>query len=128
MSCLRRHFPVLAALLAMPALCQAAAPTDIVRVLGQFVQAGHATNKCATPAAETVARHDRNFRIVTQRATEEMQRRKPEASRQQIADTFASGETAVRNRIDEIIRSKGCSDPGIQDLLLRYHTQADMTW
>jgi hypothetical protein len=101
---------------------------DIIQVMGQFVQANYAASQCLKPKPElqTIAKFDLNFRIVTIHATEEMQKRKPELSKQQVYDIFKKGADAVQKQIDEVIRTKGCSDPRIQDLIKRFDIQANL--
>ena len=104
----------------------AAQQLDIVQIMGQFVQASYATSRCAKPDQKTLSNFLANFRIVSVRATEELKKRSPNQTEQQIVDGLKQRTSAVEKAIDEAIRSSGCSDPRIQDLLKRFEMQANM--
>lgn len=99
---------------------------DIVQIMGQFVQANHAASKCLKPDGETLARFLHNFKIVTIRASEEVRKRNPALSDQQIGENFKKGQEAVAKQIDAVLAVSGCSDPRIQDLLKRFEIQANL--
>jgi hypothetical protein len=117
---------LIAALLTSSPLVLAQQKLDIVQIMGQFVQANYAASQCLKPDQQTISRFQSNFRIVTIRATEEMLKRKPDSSEQQVAEQFRKGTDVVKNKIDEVIRKNGCSDPAIQDLLKRFEIQANL--
>lgn len=126
MSCMIRRY------LSIFAMAMAACPVgaqqklDIVQVMGQFVQANHAASKCLSPDRDTLSRFLANFKVVTVRAFEEMRKRNPGMSEQQVSETFKKGSDAVARQIDEVLGAKGCSDPRIQDLLKRFEMQANL--
>ena len=99
---------------------------DIVEIMRQFILAEHAAKQCLRPDQQTLARCEANRRIVTVRATEEMLKRKPGATARQVAEWYARSTAPVLVHMDEIIRSKGCDDPRIQDLLKRFEIQANL--
>lgn len=99
---------------------------DIIQIMGQFVQANHAASKCIKPDQSTLSKFLWNFHLVTVRAAEEMKKRKPELTEQQIAEKFKAASDAVAKQIDDVIRSNGCSDPRVQDLLKRFEVQANL--
>lgn len=66
------------------------------------------------------------FHLVTVRAAEEMKKRKPDLTDQQISEKFKTASDAVAKQIDDLIRVNGCSDPRIQDLLKRFEVQANL--
>lgn len=99
---------------------------DIIQIMGQFVQANHAASKCIKPDQSTLSKFLWNFHLVTVRAAEETKKRKPELTEQQIAEKFKTASDAVAKQIDDVIRSNGCSDPRIQDLLKRFEVQANL--
>lgn len=108
---------------AMPALAQQG--PDIVEIMRQFILAEHAAKQCLKPDEATWARFEANRRIVVLRSTEEMLRRKPDASAWQVSQWFVRSTVPVMMQMDEIIRSKGCTDPRIQDLLKRFELQVN---
>ena len=114
------------ALLASSTSSLAQTKLDIVEIMRQFILAEHAAKQCLRPDQQTLARFEANRRIVTVRATEEMLKRKPGATARQVAEWYARSTTPVLVHMDEIIRSKGCDDPRIQDLLKRFEIQANL--
>lgn len=104
----------------------AAQQLDIVQIMGQFVQAGYATSRCAKPDQRTLANYLANFRLVTFHAMEELKKRNPSQTEQEIADRLKQRTGAVEKVIDETIRTNGCNDPRIQDLLKRFEIQASL--
>ena len=111
---------------AIPVLTQQG--PDIVEIMRQFMLAEHAAKQCLKPDQATWARFEANRRIVTLRATEAMRKRKPGATAWQISQWFAQSTVPVMAHMDEIIRSKGCTDPRIQDLLKRFEIQAKLSF
>jgi hypothetical protein len=99
---------------------------DIVQIMGQFVQAGYATSRCAKPDQRTLSNYLANFKLVTFRAMEELKKRNPSQTEQEIADGLKQRTGAVEKAIDETIRTNGCNDPRIQDLLKRFEMQASL--
>lgn len=104
----------------------AAQQLDIVQIMGQFVQAGYATSRCAKPDQRTLSNYLANFRLVTFHAMEELKKRNPSQTEQEIADRLKQRTGAVEKVIDETIRTNGCNDPRIQDLLKRFEIQASL--
>jgi hypothetical protein len=117
---------VAAAFLAASTAPLAQQKLDIVQIMGQFVQANYATSKCLKPDQQTLSKFNSNLRTVSTRATEEMLKRKPGATEQQVTESFKSGTQAVEKQINEVVQSKGCGDPRIQDLLKRFEVQANL--
>lgn len=99
---------------------------DIVQIMGQFVQANYAASRCIKPDQKTLSGFLSNFRIVTFRATEELKKRNPGQSDQQIVDGLKQRTNAVEKAIDDAIRINGCADPRIQDLVKRFELQANL--
>ncbi len=99
---------------------------DIVQIMGQFVQSGYATSRCAKPDQRTLSNYLANFKLVTFRAMEELRKRNPSQTEQEIVERLKQSTGAVEKAIDEAIRSNGCSDPRIQDLLKRFEIQANL--
>jgi hypothetical protein len=104
----------------------AAQQLDIVQIMGQFVQAGYATSRCAKPDQRTLSNYLANFRLVTFHAMEELKKRNPSQTEQEIADRLKQRTGVVEKVIDETIRTNGCNDPRIQDLLKRFEIQASL--
>jgi hypothetical protein len=118
--------PVAAALFTCAPAVFAGQKLDIIQIMGQFVQARHAASQCLKPDQDTVARFNSNFRIVSFRATEEMLKRRPGSTETQVFEQFKKGTDTVQKQIDEVIRTKGCGDSRIQDLLKLFEIQANL--
>ncbi len=116
----------IAALTFLTSPLAAAQQLDIVQIMGQFVQAGYATSRCAKPDQRTLSNYLANFRLVTFHAMEELKNRNPSQTEQEIADRLKQRTGAVEKVIDETIRTNGCNDPRIQDLLKRFEIQASL--
>ncbi|WP_147431328.1 hypothetical protein [Azonexus fungiphilus] len=99
---------------------------DIVQIMGQFVQASYATSRCSKPDQKTLSNFLANFKVVSFRAVEELKKRNSNQSEQQIIDGLKQRSSAVEKAIDEAIRTNGCTDPRIQDLLKRFEIQATL--
>lgn len=104
----------------------AAQQPDIVQIMGQFVQASYASSRCAKPDQKTLSSFLANFKVVSIRAIEELKKRSPNQSEQQIVDGLKQRTGAVEKAIDEAIRTNGCADPRVQDLLKRFEVQANL--
>jgi len=118
--------PVAAALFTCAPAVFAGQKLDIIQIMGQFVQAKHAASQCLKPDQDTVDRFNSNFRIVSFRATEEMLKRRPGSTETQVFEQFKQGTDTVQKQIDEVIRTKGCGDSRIQDLLKLFEIQANL--
>ncbi len=99
---------------------------DIVQIMGQFVQSSYAASRCIKPDQKTLSNFLFNYKIVSVRAGEELKKRNPAQTHQQIADGLKMRTRAVENAIDSIISENGCDDPRIQDLLKRFEIQANL--
>jgi len=99
---------------------------DIVQIMEQFIQASYAASRCIKPDEETLARFFFNYDMVSVRAGEELKRRNPGQSDQQIVEGLKQRTGAVEKAIDSVIREKGCGDPRIQDLVKRFEIQANL--
>ena len=112
--------------LAIPHLVAAQQKLDIVQIMGQFVQASYAASRCIEPDKKTLTSFLTNFKIVTVRAVEELKKRNPRQSEQQVVNGLKQRTKAVEKAIDDVIHDNGCSDPRIQDLLKRFKLQANL--
>lgn len=99
---------------------------DILQVFDQFLLANHAASKCIKPDAETLGKFLGNFQIVIIRATEEVRKRNPNATKQEAQRIMKDRSDSQNQRVAEIIQSNGCNDPRIQDLLKRFQMQASL--
>lgn len=107
-------------------LTQAQQKLDIVKIMGQFIQASYAASKCIKPDKPTLSKFLLNFRIVTARAVEELKKRDPSLSDEQIMESLKQRSRAVESAIDSVLSSNGCEDSRIKDLLKRFEIQAKL--
>lgn len=122
----RLHSLIAATALAISPVSFAQQKLDIVQIMGQFVQASYAASRCIKPDQQTLSRFLVNFKIASIRATDELRKRNPGYSDQQIVEHLKRGSDAVEKQIDEVIQTNGCGDPRIQDLLKRFEMQANL--
>lgn len=117
--------PIIGALVAAPS-AMAQQKLDIIQTMDQFLQASYAVSKCGKPDQATHSKFLANFQVVTLRAADEIKKRNPGMSEQQVFETFRTSNTTVARQIDGVIQSGGCGDPRIQDLLKRFEIQANL--
>jgi hypothetical protein len=100
---------------------------DILQVFDQFLLANHAASKCIKPDAETLGKFLGNFQVVTIRAAEEIRKRnKNPITNQDAQEIMKSRSDSQNQRVTKIIKSSGCNDPRIQDILKRFQIQASL--
>jgi hypothetical protein len=101
---------------------------DIVQIMEQFVQASYAASRCIKPDEKMLSDFLLNFKMVTVRAAEELQKRNPGKSEQQVLQSMKRDTSAVEEAIDGAMRENGCNDPRIQNLLKRFEMQANLSF
>ena len=99
---------------------------DILQVFDQFLLANHAASKCIKPDRETLGKFLGNFQVVWVRSAEEIQKRDPKHTREEIGRFMKAKSDSQDQRVKEIILSNGCNDPRIQDLIKRFYVQANL--
>ncbi|MGE5489668.1 MAG: hypothetical protein ACM31P_00105 [Actinomycetota bacterium] len=117
--------PIIGALVAAPSALAQQKP-DIIQTMDQFLQASYAVSKCGKPDQSTHSKFLANFQVVTLRAAEEIRKRNPGMSDQQVYETFRTSNNTVAQQIDGVLKAGGCGDPRIQDLLKRFEVQANL--
>jgi hypothetical protein len=55
-----------------------------------------------------------------------MLKRRPGSTETQVSVQFKKGTDTVQKQIDEVIRTKGCGDSRIQDILKLFEIQANL--
>jgi hypothetical protein len=118
--------PVAATLFMCAPVAFADQKLDIIQIMGQFVQAKHVASQCLKPDQDTISKFNSNFRIVSIRATEEMLKRRPGSTVMQVFVQFKKGTDTVQTQINEVIRTKGCGDSRVQDLLKLFEIQVNL--
>jgi hypothetical protein len=131
----RAGWLALVAVLALPYVARAteadpAAPAvlqdeiGVLRLFDEFVSAGAAASRCATPDDEAAARFLSNFQWVASHATREIGRQLPASSGDEVAAELARRSKAVKDRTHALVRSEGCEAEKVQELVRRFAVQA----
>lgn len=98
----------------------------ILNIFDQFVMASMAASRCVEPEEEKLRGFLKNLRIVSQRAAEEVQRKKPDWAEEQLAAVMRKRSEDLSKKVGAVIDKKGCADPRIKDLLRRFEMQAGL--
>jgi hypothetical protein len=98
----------------------------ILEIFDQFLLSHHAASKCIKPDSETLGRFLGNFQTVWMRSAEEIQKRHPEYTIEEIGKLMEARNDFQDQRVNEVIQSNGCKDARIQDLLRRFQVQANL--
>lgn len=116
---------VLTLLLVAPSYSlQAQDKLTILQIFDQFALSNAATGKCVKPDSDTLTRFLANFQTVSWHAALELKKQFPERSNEQIADAMTKKTEILARKVHEVVREKGCADPGVQELIKRFHAQA----
>lgn len=103
---------------------EAAAQADILTLFDEFVSAGAAASRCAAPTDEIAIHFLSNFQWVSAYATQEISRRSPQASNQEVAAALAERSQSVKRRTHELVRAEGCDSEPVQELVRRFLAQS----
>ena len=120
-----RWFFVTGLMLGSSSVVQAQGPVDQVRVLGHYVQAHLAANKCQPPGESLRTRFEANFDIATGRAIEQMKLRHPGKTEEQVIAMIGQGRKELDKVISQTLVREGCGAPLIQEFLRRYQKLAE---
>ena len=115
---------LLIAVFAVPDVLAEERKIGILKIFDQFVMASKAASRCVEPEEEKLRSFLTNLRIVSQRAAEEVRRRKPDWTGEQIAAVMKKRSEGLSKKVGAVIDEKGCADPRIEDLLRRFEMQA----
>jgi hypothetical protein len=99
---------------------------DILVLFDQFVSAGAAASRCASPTDPIAVRFLSNFQWVSAHATREISRRSPQASSAEIASALARRSQTVKDETHALVRAEGCDSTLVRELVQRFVVQS--TW
>jgi hypothetical protein len=97
---------------------------NILQIYDQFVTSSAAASRCIKPDKETLNHFLVNFRMVSSYASQELIKRYPERSKEQIASVMKNRSDAITQKVFELVREKGCDDTSIQQAVKRFSVQA----
>ncbi|MBI5893214.1 MAG: hypothetical protein HZB79_06125 [Deltaproteobacteria bacterium] len=97
---------------------------DILQIYDQFVTSSAAASRCIKPDKETLNHFLANFQMVSIYASQELIKRYPERTKEQIASAMKNRNDAITQKIFELVREKGCDNPNIQQVVKRFFVQA----
>lgn len=97
---------------------------DILTLFDQFVSAGAAASRCASPSDDVAVHFLSNFQWVSTHATREMSRRSPTASNEEVARELAHRSQLIKEETHALVQSEGCDSPTVQELVQRFAVQS----
>ena len=97
---------------------------DILQIYDQFTTSSAAASRCIKPDKETLNHFLANFQMVSVYASEELIKRYPDRTKEQIAGAMKKRSNSITQKIFELVREKGCDDPNIQQVVKRFYVQA----
>jgi hypothetical protein len=107
---------------AHPALSQEG--PDIVKIFEQFVTSSAAASRCVKPEQETLNHFLANFQMVTTYASQELEKRYPQRTKEQIMGAMKVQSDAISQKVFELVKQKGCDHADIQEVVKRFYVQA----
>ena len=126
----RRGLALLASCLvlswAVPSGAAEDGPGDILMLYDQFVSAGAAASRCASPDDDVAMRFLSNFQWVATHATREISRRSPEATFEEVAQALALRSQSVKAQTHALVKAEGCESDAVRELVRRFIIQT--TW
>ncbi len=98
--------------------------TDILKIYNQFTAVSAASGKCLMPPKKELNSFLANYQMVTTLMYQEIRKRKPDFSKEQINKAIVTGSNKVAAAVYKVIETESCNSPKIQDLIKRFHVQA----
>jgi mevalonate kinase len=115
-------FWMFAAVIIYPA--EAKEGPDILQIFDAFILSSAAARKCVKPDEEVLANYLANFRMISIRAAQELQKRFPDKTKEQIGNVMRKNSELLTEKVDEVIDADGCENEKIDDLIKRFYLQA----
>jgi mevalonate kinase len=97
---------------------------DILQIFDAFILSSAAARKCVKPDEEVLANYLANFRMISIRAAQELQKRFPDKTKEQIGNVMKKNSELLTEKVDEVIDADGCENEKIDDLIKRFYLQA----
>jgi len=99
--------------------------TDILKIYEHFTLASAAAGKCIKPSEEKLTSFLANYQMVLVSALTELKKRKSDLSNEQANNILKAGGDKLTKAVYSVIDNEGCESEKIQDLLKRFHMQAE---
>ena len=96
----------------------------ILQIYDQFVISSAAASRCIKPDPEDFKNFMANFEMVTVRSGQELERRNPDKTKEQIASSIKERGTEITNRVFDLVKERGCEDKDVQQIVQRFYAQA----
>ena len=77
-----------------------------------------------TPQKDELTSFLSNYQIVTTLMYQEIKKRKPDFTEGQVNKAIKMGSSKVTAAVYKVIETESCNSPKIQDLIKRFHVQA----
>lgn len=115
-------------LLALLLASSSAASADdlgILEIYEQFTLVSAAAGKCLEPDEEELTSFLANYQMVSVFADRELKKRKRDLTDEEARRILEAGGLKLTEMVYDEIEEEGCESPKIQDLLERFHMQAE---
>lgn len=97
---------------------------DILQIFDAFALSAAAAELCQKPDQEALQNFSANWMLVNGYAAQELARRYPEYSKEQVARAMVRKREYLKAKVDEVVKAEGCASAKIQDLVKRYAAHA----
>jgi hypothetical protein len=111
--------------LAAPVRAAESGPADILMLFDQFVSAGAAASRCASPNDYVAVRFLSNFQWVSAHARREISRRSPDSSNDDVAHELALRSQSIKDETHALVKAEGCDSDTVRQLVQRFAVQAE---
>lgn len=111
-------------LLVLSDVVNSAEHPNILKIFEHFTLTSAAASECIKPEKSELTSFLANYQVVTIHALQELQRRKPDLSKEQAQEIIKNGASKATEAVRSVIAKEGCGSPKIQDLIKRFHMQA----
>ena len=98
---------------------------DILKIYEHFTLFSAAAGKCINPKKEELTSFLANYQMVSVSALTELRNRKPDISNEKAQEILKFGGEKLTKAVYEVIETEGCESSKIQDLIKRFHMQAE---
>jgi len=111
--------------LSAPVRAAESGPADILMLFDQFVSAGAAASRCASPNDYVAVRFLSNFQWVSAHARREISRRSPDSTNDDVAHALALRSQTVKDETHALVKAEGCESDSVRQLVQRFAVQAE---
>lgn len=98
---------------------------EILKIYEHFTLSSAAAGKCINQKKEELTSFLENYQMVSVSALTELRNRKPDISNEKAQEILKLGGEKLTKAVYEVIETEGCESSKIQDLIKRFHMQAE---